>query len=96
LSIHFLVQFEPQPGKDGEFRVELMRVVGPSRAEAGCVGMRVFESIRKPVVFAIHSEWVDEEAFELHAGLAHTVRFLGAAEELLTHPVRGLRSHEIG
>ena len=95
MSVHFLVQFEPRPGRDMEFREELLRVVGPSRAEAGCLGMRLFESIRKPVVFAIHSEWVDEAAFELHAGLAHTVRFLEAAEELLTHPLRGMRSREI-
>ena len=96
MSVHFLVQFEPRPGREMEFREELLRVVEPSRAEAGCVGMRVFESIRKPVVFAIHSEWVDEAAFEVHAGLAHTVQFLGAVEELLMHPVRGLRSREIG
>ena len=96
MSVHFLVQFEPRPGREMEFRVELLRVLGPSRAEAGCLGMRVFESIRKPVVFAIHSEWVDEAAFELHAALPHTVRFLGAAEELLTHPVQGLMSKEIG
>jgi quinol monooxygenase YgiN len=47
-------------------------------------------------VFAIHSEWVDEAAFERHAQLPHTVRFLEAAEKLLTHPVQGLRTREIG
>jgi quinol monooxygenase YgiN len=96
LSIHFLVQFEPLSGREMEFREEVLRVVEPSRAESGCVAMHVFESIRKPVVFAIHSEWVDETAFEVHAELPHTVRFLQAAEALLTHPVRGLRSREIG
>jgi quinol monooxygenase YgiN len=39
---------------------------------------------------------VDEAAFELHAQLPHTIRFLGAAKELLTHPVQGLRSRQIG
>ena len=33
-------------------------------------------------MFAIHSEWVDEASFELHATLPHTVRFLAAAETL--------------
>jgi len=46
--------------------------------------------------FAIHSVWVDEAAFELHAQLPHTVRFLGSAEKLLTHPVQGLRLRQIG
>jgi quinol monooxygenase YgiN len=38
---------------------------------------------------------VDEAAFELHAQLPHTVRFLAAAEKLLPHPVQGLRTREI-
>ena len=96
MSVHFLVRFEPLPGKETEFREELLRVVEPTRAEIGCLGIHVFESLREPFAFAIHSEWVDEAAFELHAKLPHTVRFVGAAERLLTHPVEGLRSRQIG
>jgi len=96
LSVHFFVRFEPLPGKEIKFREELLRVIEPTRAEIGCVAIHIFESLREPFVFAIHSEWVDEAAFELHARLPHTVRFLRAAEELLTHSVEGLRSREIG
>ena len=96
LSFHFIVRFEPQPGKEAAFRDELLRVNEPSRAEPGCLRIDVFESLRKPFVFAIHSEWVDEASFELHATLPHTARFLAAAETLLTHPVQGLRLRQIG
>jgi len=78
-----------------KFREELLRVVDPTQAETGCLAIHVLESLREPPVFAIHSEWVDEAAFELHAQLPHTLRFLAAAEELLTHPVQGLRLREI-
>ena len=94
--MHFLVRFEPQPGKAGRFREELQRVLEPTRAEPGCLGIHVFESLREPYVFGIHSEWADEKAFETHARLPHTVHFLSAAKELLTHPVDGLRAREIG
>lgn len=96
MPVHFVVRFEPLPGKEMEFRKELLRVVEPTRAEMGCLGIHAFESLREPFVFAIHSEWVDEAAFELHAQLPHTVRFLEAAQELLSHPVQGLRSRQIG
>ena len=79
-----------------EFREVLLGVVEPTRAELGCLAIYVFESLREPFAFAIHSEWVDEAAFELHAKLPHTVRFVGASQKLLTHPVQGLRSQEIG
>jgi quinol monooxygenase YgiN len=95
MSVHFIVRFEPRQGREMEFRQELLRVVPPTQAEAGCLAIRVYESLREPFLFAIHSEWVDEAAFELHAQLPHTVRFLGAAKELLTHPVQGLRSREM-
>jgi quinol monooxygenase YgiN len=95
LPVHFIVRFEPLPGKEAEFRGELLRVVAPSRAEPGCLAIRAFESLREPFVFAIHSEWADEAAFDLHAKLPHTVRFLEAAKRYLSHPVQGLRTTEI-
>jgi quinol monooxygenase YgiN len=95
LPFHFIVRFEPLPGKVDAFRDELLRGNAPSRAEPGCLRIDVFESLREPVVFAIYSEWVDEASFELHARLPHTVQFLVAAETLLTHPVQGLRLRHI-
>jgi quinol monooxygenase YgiN len=95
MPFHFVVRFEPAPGAAAEFREELLRVVEPTRAEPGCLGIRAFESVREPVAFAIHSEWVDEAAFERHSGLPHTLRFVEAAERLQGRPVAGLRSRQI-
>ncbi len=95
MSMHFFVRFEPKPGKEDAFREAVIRVNAPSRAEPGCISIEVFESIREPRVFMIHSEWIDEAAFELHAKLPHTVRFLAEAQELLTHAVQGVRSEKI-
>ena len=96
MSFHFFVQFEPKPGKGVAFREELLRVTEAARTEPGCLAIHAFESSREPQVFAIHSEWVDEAAFDTHAELPHTVRFLKSADELLTHPVHGLRTRKIG
>ncbi len=96
MSFHFIVRFEPKPGREAEFREALFRVTEPARAEPGCIASNVFESLREPCVFAIHSEWTDEAAFNLHSQLPHTLRFLEEAKELLTHPVQGLRTRPIG
>lgn len=96
MSLHFLVHFQPKPGQEMRFREEMLRVIEASRAEVGCLAIFAFESLREPFGFAIHSEWVDEAAFDLHVELPHTARFLRAAEELLTHPVQGLRSRKVG
>lgn len=95
MTFHFLIRFQPLPGREAAFREELLRVLPPTRAESGCVSIRAFESVREPAGFAIHSEWVDEAAFDLHAQAPHTRRFVAAAEKLLGHAVEGLRSREI-
>jgi len=94
--VHFFVRLEPLAGKAEEFRVEVLRVAASTRGETGCSAIRVFESLREPTVFTIHSEWVDEAAFDTHAQLPHTRRFLEASERLLTHAVEGVRTREIG
>jgi quinol monooxygenase YgiN len=96
VSFHFIVRFQPLPGKEDAFREQVLQVNEPSRQEAGCVRIDVFESISQPAQFAIHSEWVNEAAFELHTTLPHTIRFLEASQSLLSHPVKGLRLNQIG
>src|SRR5262249_31726605 len=54
LSLHVIIRFEPLPGKAAEFREQLLRVNGPSRAEPGCLAIDVFVSIREPFAFAVH------------------------------------------
>jgi quinol monooxygenase YgiN len=41
--------------------------------------------VRDPRLFYIHSRWKDEAAFDLHAELPHTVRFLARARPLIDH-----------
>src|SRR5690348_7863172 len=69
VTVHFFARFEPRPGKDAEFRQELLRVIDPTRQEDGCVGIEIFESLQEPLTFAIHSAWLDESAFDRHAEL---------------------------
>src|SRR6266704_1167185 len=65
----------------------LRNVVGPSREEAGCLSIQAFRSARDPCLFYIHSRWVDEAAFDHHAGLPHTVRFIERVQALIDHPL---------
>lgn len=96
MAIHTFVRFEPQPGKEQQLREELNLLLEPTRAEPGCIRIHLYETLRNPVVFYVHSEWVDEAVFDAHPKLPHMMRFLGLAEGLTTHPVKGIRTREIG
>ncbi|MGB4785474.1 MAG: hypothetical protein WAQ77_12215, partial [Candidatus Acidiferrum sp.] len=45
-----------------------------------------FRGTRDRRLFFIYSRWVDEAALQMHAGLAHTVRFLERVDALLDQP----------
>ncbi len=96
LPLHTFVRFEPLPGKEQQLRDELLLVLEPTRVEPGCVRIHLYEATRDPLVFYIHSEWADETAFDAHAKLPHMARFLGLVGGLVTHPVKGIRTKQIG
>jgi quinol monooxygenase YgiN len=47
-------------------------------------------------LFYIHSRWVDEAAFQAHAELPHTLRFLKRVDALLDQPRDVARTEMIG
>jgi len=73
----------------------LRDVVALTREEPGCLGIHAFRSTRDPELFYIHSRWRDEAAFEHHAGLPHTVRFVERVEALIDHPLDVTRTERL-
>lgn len=62
-------------------------VQDPTRNEPGCLDYNAYQSVRDQDEFYIHSRWRDMAAFEHHAGLPHTVRFIASVEPLIDHPL---------
>jgi quinol monooxygenase YgiN len=77
-------------------RDELMLILEPTRAETGCIRIHLYESMREPPALFIHSEWVDEQAFNAHSQTPHMNRFLGLIDELITHTLQAERTRQIG
>jgi len=71
--------------------------LGPTREEAGCLSIHAFRSTRDPRLFStfMHAGQV-KEAFENHAMLLHTVRFIERVEPLIDHPLDVARVSLIG
>lgn len=95
MPLHTFVRFEPIHEKEQQLRAELKSLLEPTRAEPGCIRIHLYEALREPLVFYIHSEWVDEAAFDAHRNLPHMTRFLGLAGGLVAHPVKGIRTKQI-
>lgn len=96
MELFIFGRFHARPGDESAVEEALRGVVAPSREEAGCVSIQAFRSTRDPRLFYIHSRWVDEAAFEHHATLPHTVRFIERVQALIDHPLDVTRARPVG
>ncbi len=95
MELFIFARFHAREGQEATLAAVLREQVGPVRAEPGCLAMGAYRSVRDPRLFWIHSRWVDEAAFEVHAKLPNTTRFVERAEQLIDHPFDVTRSHAI-
>ena len=86
MELYIFGRFLVLDGKESAFEAALGDVVMATRAEVGCVEVHGYRSVRNARLFYLHSRWKDVEAFELHAKLPHTEKFLERAEKLLEEP----------
>jgi len=96
MELFIFARFHARPGNEGAVAEALLDNLAPSRGEPGCLSIHAFRSIRDPRLFYIHSGWKDEAAFECHAGLPHTVRFLERVQPLIDHPLDVTRAERFG
>jgi len=95
MGLFIFARFHARPGNEGALEEALRDNLAPTRKEPGCLNIHLFRSIRDPRLFYIHSRFKDETAFELHAGLPHTVRMVERVEPLIDHPFDATRAQQI-
>ena len=95
MELFLFGRFHAQAGKEKALEEAMRVVLGASREEAGCLSIHIFRSTRDSRLFYLQSRWKDEEAFDAHATLPHTVRFLDQAETLIDHPLDTTRAELI-
>ncbi|HZP38547.1 MAG TPA: putative quinol monooxygenase [Methylomirabilota bacterium] len=96
MEMFIFARFHARPGQEGAVAEALLDVVGPTREEPGCPSIHAFRSSRDPRLFYVHSHWDDEAAFERHAILPHTVRFVERMVPLIDHPFEAVRTSRLG
>ena len=60
-----------------------------------CLAIDGYRCLRDPRLSYIHSRWVDEAAFDTHARLVHTTRFVERVQPLIAHPLDVARTMPI-
>ena len=90
-SLAMVVEFRAIPGKADELRAELLGLVGPTRAEDGCLRYDLHVSREEPDVFAFYEVWATPEAHAAHDLTPHIARIRDVLPTLVVEPARVLR-----
>lgn len=96
MEIFTFVRFHASPGNDDAVATAPREVMEPTRTEPRCLGINAFRSTQDSSLFYFHARWADEEAFDRHLALPHTVRFAGQVSALIDRPIGVTRTHQIG
>jgi quinol monooxygenase YgiN len=96
MELFIFARFHARGGVKDAVAAALRDMLGPVRAESGCLAIEAFRSMRDPRLFYIHSRWTDEAAFDIHAGLPHIVRFLKRVQPLIDQPLEVTRARPVG
>lgn len=89
------VRLHAREGEESGVEEALREVAEASRGEGGCLSFQTFRSVRDLRLFYIHSRWADEAAFQRHAELEHTVKFLKRVDALLDEPRNVTRTEKM-
>jgi quinol monooxygenase YgiN len=95
VPLFIFARFHARDGRDVDLAATIRDTVAASRDEPGCLAIHFYRSTHDPRLFYIHSSWVDEPAFEQHATLPHTVRFLERVRPLIDHDLDITRATRI-
>jgi quinol monooxygenase YgiN len=96
MELFIFARFHAEAGKENEVAETIQDILVTTRSEPGCLGINAFRSVRDPRLFYIHSRWTDEQAFDLHATLPHTVGFIERVQALLDRSLDVTRVTMIG
>lgn len=86
-ELAIFARFHAKEGLQNEVAATIREVLGPTRQEPGCIFIDAFSATQDPRLFYIHSRWKDEAAFDHHAQLPHTIRFVEKIQSLTDQPL---------
>jgi quinol monooxygenase YgiN len=95
MELFIFARFHAGAGQGDAVAATLREQVGTVRAEPGCLAIAAYCSLRDPLLFWIHSRWTDEAAFQIHADLPRTQRFIARMEALSDQPPDVTRTRAI-
>lgn len=81
-----IASIRAKPGCEASTRELLLGLIGPTRAETGCIKYELHQSEDDPAGFVFYENWTSAAHLDAHAQSAHMQVFRKVAAEILEGP----------
>jgi quinol monooxygenase YgiN len=86
-TLRVIVLVTAKPDQVDAMRRLLVSVIGPSRAEHGCLSYELLHNTSDPTDFTVIEEWESEQHYAGHFQVEHVKQALGPLAELSSKPL---------
>ena len=86
-KVTVVARMKAKLGKEAQAKQELLKLLSPTRAEAGCINYDMHQSLDNQAHFLFHENWTNQGALNKHLETPHLKNFLNQADQLLAEPV---------
>jgi quinol monooxygenase YgiN len=95
-TLTVVVRLRARAGMEDQVREELEKLLGPTRAEPGCINFDLHEAAETRGLFLVHENWTSEEDLRRHFEMPYLRAWIAKADGLLAEPMELTRWHRVG
>jgi quinol monooxygenase YgiN len=86
-KVTVIARIKAKPGLEETVKKEVMNLVSPTRAEAGCINYDLHQSSEDPALLMLYENWVSKKAPDEHLAMPYLEAFKTKAGEILAEPL---------
>jgi quinol monooxygenase YgiN len=85
-KVMVVARVRAKPGLETKVKDECLALVGPSRAEKGCINYDLYRAIDDPTLFVFYENWESREDIERHLEMPYCSAFDEQVDGRLAEP----------
>lgn len=82
-----IARIQAKPGMEQRMKEDLLSLLPPTRAEAGCVTFNLLEDTKDSTRFVLYENWKSQAALDAHFQTPYVKQVLQAYEVTLVEPI---------
>jgi len=84
--IAVVARIKAKEGMEATLKEILLSVIGPGRADEGCIKYELHQAIKDPSLFVFYEIWQSKEHLQKHGATSHMQQFRDKVKDLVKEP----------